>query len=205
MFQQLKNIDTAFKYVRLISVLIILASTGISIYSIMYTMKLLREKEKRIFVIANGKVFEAFAEQRGNMWPIEIRDHVKMFHFYFYTLQPDEKVIKRNIDKSLHLADNTASKEYDNLRENGYYTSVIAASISQEIEMDSVEVDINKTPWRFTYRGKLKIIRSSSIVTRSLITEGTVRVTQASDNNPHGLQIERWHVLENKDLIETKR
>lgn len=205
MFQQFKNIDTAFKYIRVIAIVAILGSIGLCVYSVYYTNKRIAEKEEKVLVIANGKIFEATSQDRGNLWPIEIRDHVKMFHFYFYTLQPDEKVINNNVIKALYLADNVAANEYDNLRENGYYSSLIAANVSQEIEMDSIQVNMNTSPWEFRYIGKLRIIRATSIVIRSLITEGTIRQTFPSDNNPHGLLIERWRIVENKDINQINR
>jgi conjugative transposon TraK protein len=205
MFQQFKNIDSAFKYIRVIALSSILGSIILCLYSIYYTNRKLEEKDKRVLVVANGKIFEAVSNDRGNLWPIEIKDHVKMFHLYFYTLQPDEQVINKNIIKALYLADDIAKNEYDNLKESGYYTSLIAANISQEIEMDSIEVNMNASPWYFRYTGKLRIIRATTIVTRSLITEGSIRITQASDNNPHGLLIERWRIIENKDLNQISR
>jgi conjugative transposon TraK protein len=150
---------------------------------------------------------EAWAAERKLKIPVEIRDHVKMFHFYFYSLEPDDQVIKRNITKALYLADATAKAEYDDLKESGYYSSFISGNVSQQVEdYDSIRVDVNQQPWYFKYFGKLKIIRATSIVTRSLITEGFIRNLDAvSDNNPHGFLIERWRVLENKDLTIEKR
>ena len=37
------------------------------------------------------------------------------------------------------------------------------------------------------------------------ITEGFLRNVARSDNNPHGFLIERWRVLENKDLKTLNR
>ena len=67
--------------------------------------------------------------------------------------------------------------------------------------MDSIIVDIDRAPWFVRYYGKISIIRPTSIVVRSLITEGDVRDLSAiSDNNPHGFLIEHWRIVENKDL-----
>jgi hypothetical protein len=60
-------------------------------------------------------------------------------------------------------------------------------------------------PYLFRCYATLKIIRSTSAVTRSLITQGYLRNVSRSDHNPHGFLIERWETLENKDLkIETR-
>jgi conjugative transposon TraK protein len=137
---------------------------------------------------------------------VEIRDHVKMFHFYFYSLEPDEKVIKTHITKALYLADGTAKAEYDDLNETGYYSGLESGNISQQVEEpDSIQVNIDQLPYYFKYSGKLKIIRATTITTRSLVTEGYIRTTTASDNNPHGLLIENWKILANKDLTIEKR
>lgn len=205
MFEQFKNIDSAFKLSRVVSIVAIIGSMLLCTYTIYATRQLIREKDGKVLVIANGKIFEAFADERGKYWGVEVRDHVKTFHFYFFTLQPDENIIKRHINKALYLADNTAASEYNNLRESGYYSSLIAASISQEIESENIEIDLNTTPWKFKYTGKLRIIRATNIVTRSLVTKGFIRITEPSDNNPHGMLIERWRVIENKDISTSNR
>ena len=108
--------------------------------------------------------------------------------------------------KALYLADNTAKTQYDNLLEKGYYTQIVSANISQDITPDSIIVNTTTHPYHFRYYGKQRIIRSTSIVTRNLITEGYIRDLAArSDNNPHGFLIERWTTLENGDLEVIKR
>jgi conjugative transposon TraK protein len=98
------------------------------------------------------------------------------------------------------LADNSAKQQYDNLKENGYYSNLISGNISQEIEMDSIVINTNNYPYYFKYKGRQKIIRPTSIITRSLITEGYLRSVSRSDNNPHGFLIEKWQTLENTDV-----
>lgn len=73
------------------------------------------------------------------------------------------------------------------------------------MSIDSVQVDISQYPYAFHCYGKEKLIRSTSIVTRSLITEGYLRSVQRSDNNPHGFLIEKWNILENRDLKTENR
>lgn len=139
------------------------------------------------------------ADRKDNI-PVEARDHIKTFHQYFFSLDPDDKVIQNNITKALYLADATAKRQYEDLKENGYYSNIIAGNISQQIAIDSIQVDVNTYPYYFRCFAKQKIIRTTSIVYRSLITEGYLRNVSRSDNNPHGFLIERWNTIENKDL-----
>jgi conjugative transposon TraK protein len=205
MFQQLKNIDTAFKHIRLFSFVLVAACVTISCYAIYESYRLVMESERHIYLLANGKALEAFAGERKDNIPVEARDHIKMFHYYFFTLDPDDDVIKNHISKALYLADASAQREYDNLRESGYYAGIISGNVSQRVTPDSIVVNTSQYPYYFRYYGKEKIIRTTTIVTRSLVTEGYLRNVSRSDNNPHGFLIERWRILENKDLSVSTR
>jgi conjugative transposon TraK protein len=200
MFQKMKNIDSAFRYVRMFSIAFILACSLLSAFIAYKSFQVAANSQQKIFILANGKALEAYSADRKDNVPVEIRDHVKMFHHFFFTLDPDDKVIQANITKALYLADNSAKQQYDNLKENGYFSNLIAGNISQEIQVDSIEININVYPYYFKYKGQEKIIRPTSIITRSLITDGYLRNVSRSDNNPHGFLIEKWQTLENKDI-----
>jgi conjugative transposon TraK protein len=200
MFQKTKNIDTAFRHIRLFSLVFILASVLVSVFIAYKSFQLSTKSQQKIFILANGKALEAYSADRKDNIPVEARDHVKMFHHFFFTLDPDDKVIQSNITKALYLADNSAKQQYDNLKENGYFSNLIAGNISQEIEMDSIAVNTNSYPYYFRYKGEQRIIRPTTIITRSLITEGYLRSVSRSDNNPHGFLIEKWQTIENIDI-----
>ena len=205
MFKQTKNIDTAFRHIRLFSIVMIIACVFITAWSLYVSAKTMRESQQKIFILASGKALEAFAAERKDNIPVEARDHVKMFHHYFFTLDPDDKVILANITKALYLADGSAKQQYDDLKENSYYSNIISGNISQEITMDSIEININQYPFYFRCKAQEKIIRPTTIVTRSLTTEGWLRNVSRSDNNPHGFLIEKWRTVENKDIKTESR
>jgi len=205
MFRQAKNIDTAFKQVRNFAFLMIVSSVMICFYVIYNSYKETTAIESRIYILANGKALEAFAGDRKENIPVEARDHVKMFHHYFFSLDPDDKVIQANITRALYLADGSAKRVYESLKENNYYTGIISGNVSQEINVDSVSLNMNSYPYYFRCYATEKITRPSSITTRSLITEGYLRNVSRSDNNPHGFLIEKWNTIENKDLKTENR
>jgi conjugative transposon TraK protein len=205
MFQQTKNIDTSFKHIKWFSIGLVIMCFLICLYALYTNHKIVNESAKRVFILANGKALEAFAAERKDNIPVEARDHISMFHHYFFSLDPDEKVITGNITKALYLADGSAKKQYDNLKESGYYANLISGNISQQVEIDSIEINIDSYPFYFHCIAKEKLIRTTSIVTRSLVTEGYLRNVSRSDNNSHGFLIERWMILENKDLQTENR
>ena len=200
MFKKALAIDSAFQMIRSFCLAVIILCALISCFVMYSSHRIVREAQARIYILANGKALEAYGADRRDNIPVEARDHIKTFHQDFFTLDPDEKVITANITRALYLADRSAKKQYDNLKESGYYMNLITANISQQIETDSIEVNTESYPFHFRFTGHEKLIRSTSVVTRSLITEGQLRNVTRSDNNPHGFLIEHWMILENKDL-----
>ena len=205
MFKKMKNIDTAFRHIRGFTMLIIAGSVLLSCFALYKSFSLVSEMQDRIYILANGKALEAYSAGRKDNIPVETRDHVKTFHQLFFTLDPDDKVIETNITKALYLADGSAKRIYDDLKENGYYAGLISGNVNQTIHVDSVAVDINEYPYKFRCYATQRIVRPTSITTRSLITEGALRNVSRSDNNPHGFLIERWATIANKDLKTTAR
>jgi conjugative transposon TraK protein len=205
MFRQMKNIDIAFRAIRTLCVLFLLACVAVCGYVLYLSHQVTLKAQDKVFILTNGKVLEAYAADRKDNIPVEARDHVKTFHHYFFTLDPDDKVIQSNMTKALYLADRSAKQQYDNLKENGYYSNLISGNISQQVEMDSIQVNMDAHPIYFRYYGKQNIIRPTSVTSRSLITEGYLRSMARSDNNPHGFLIERWQTLQNKDLNTKNR
>ncbi len=199
MFNQFKNIDTAFKHIKLFSYLLIFACIAISCFAIWKSYQSSDNYKQHIYILANGKALEAIASDRKQNTPVEARDHIKTFHEDFFTLDPDDKVIQANITKALYLADASAKTAYDNLRESGYYANLISGNISQQINVDSIKLNMNVYPYAFKCFATEKLIRTTSTTTRSLVTQGYLRNVSRSDNNPHGFLIERLETLENKD------
>lgn len=200
MFRKMKNIDTAFRHVRGFTMLLIVGCVVLCGFTIYKSYSLMAQVQSKIYILANGKALEAYASERKDNIPVEARDHVKVFHRLFFTLDPDDKAIQATIAKALYLADGSAKRVYDDLKENGYYAGLISGNVNQTILVDSVAVDINEYPYRFRCYATQSIVRPTSVTTRSLITSGSLRSISRSDNNPHGFLIERWNIIENSDL-----
>lgn len=205
MFSKMKNIDTAFRHVRGFTIVAVVGSIIMSCFALYKSFSLVAQMQDKVYILANGKALEAYASDRKDNIPVEARDHVMTFHKLFFTLDPDDKVIKTNVTEALYLADDSAKRIYDDLKENGYYSGIISGNISQTLEVDSVAIDINKYPYHFRCYATQKIIRTTSIAQRSLITEGNLRNVSRSDNNPHGFLVERWKTIENRDLSTENR
>ena len=201
MFKSLKNIDTAFQQIRLFLILFTVLVFLLGVYVVYSAFHFSREAREKIYVLDAGQsLVLALSQDIRQNRPVEARDHVRRFHELFFTLAPDQKAIDHNINQALNLCDESAQAEYANLKEAGYFTSLIAGNVSQEIRVDSVRTDFSRYPYLATCYATQTIIRSTSLTRRSLVSHCQLRDVVRSDNNPHGFLMERWQVLENRDL-----
>jgi conjugative transposon TraK protein len=205
MFPRTRNLESSFRLIRGTCVVVVVGAFGLCGYVFVVANQAVNCAQARVYILANGKALEAVAGDRKDNIPVEARDHIRNFHSLFFTLDPDEKVIGDNLNRALYLADGSAKRVYENLKESGYYAGVISANISQRVMPDSMVVDLSAYPYPFRYYGQETITRATSIVTRNLVTEGFLRDVLRSDNNPHGFLIERWIILENRDLKVEQR
>lgn len=205
MFTKTQDIQRAFRHIRLFTFAVIICSALVAAVSVYLSFDSAEKSTQKVYILASGKVLEAYASERRENIAVEARDHIQTFHRLFFTLAPDEKVITANISRALYLADATAKKTYEDLRESGFYAGVISGNVSQEIHIDSVSLDASTQPYAFECSAIQRIVRPTSIVSRSLVTAGYLRPVERSDNNPHGFLIERWVTIQNKDIqIQTR-
>jgi len=205
MFPKTKNIESTFQAIRVFTIIVVSGCFMLSGFVVWLAERAMGQMQGKVYVLAEGKALEALAADRKENLTAEAKDHIRVFHMAFFSLDPDEKVINANITRALYLADGSARKMYENLKENGYYSGVIAGNISQQVMVDSIVLDMRALPLYFRCYATEKITRPTSAVTRNLVTEGWLRNTGRSDNNPHGFLIERWTILDNSDLkVETR-
>ncbi len=205
MFKQTRNIDSAFRHIKTFSFILVAGCFLLCGFVLYKSYESSAKVQDKIYLLAGDKALEAYASTRKDNVTVEGKSHVSLFHTYFFSLDPDEKVIENNIVKALYLADGSAKTQYYNFKETGYYSNIIAGNISQHISIDSVEISIKAEPYFFHCYATINIIRPNSIVTRNLITRGYLRNVSRSDHNPHGFLIEKWETTENKDIKTENR
>lgn len=205
MFTKFKNIDTAFRGMRIICLCVIISYTLILAGTLYKSYSYSQAIQSRVFVLYNSKVLEAYAADRKDNIPVEAKDHIATFLHDFFTLDPDEKVIEANMDKAFYLADGSAKRLYDNLKESGYFGNIISSNISQQLTVDSIALNFNSYPYAFRAFAKEQLIRATNITTRVLVTQGFLRNVSRSEHNSHGFLVERFEILDNHDLSSQNR
>ena len=200
-FKLLKTIETSFNQIRIIAIVFVVLCAGITGYSVWSSYAFAKEQRQKIYVLDEGKsLMLALSQDLSQNRPVEAREHVKRFHELFFTLSPDKSAIESNINRALFLVDKSAFKYYQDMQEKGYYNRIISGNINQIIQVDSVACNLDAYPYKTTVYAKQMIIRASNVTERSLVTRCDLRNSVRSDNNPHGFIMERFEIIENRDL-----
>lgn len=200
-FKSLKNIETSFKQIRIIAIVFVVLCAGITGYAVWNSFSFAEAQRQKIYVLDEGKsLMLALSQDLSQNRPVEAREHVKRFHELFFTLSPDKSAIESNINRALFLVDKSAFKYYQDMQEKGYYNRIVSGNINQIIQVDSIVCNLDAYPYKTTVYAKQMIIRASNVTERSLVTRCDLRNSVRSDNNPHGFIMERFEIIENRDL-----
>ena len=205
-FKSLKNIETSFKQIRIIVLVFVVLCAGITGYALWNSYSFAEAQRQKIYVLDEGKsLMLALSQDLSQNRPVEAREHIKRFHELFFTLSPDKSAIESNINRALFLVDKSAFRYYQDMQEKGYYNRIVSGNINQIIQIDSVACNFDAYPYKTTVYAKQMIIRASNVTERSLVTRCDLRNSVRSDNNPHGFIMERFEIIENRDLRTLER
>lgn len=196
----IKNIESKIKLASFISLFSLIVSFLISAVVSYYAYNQIASSRKSIYILDhNDTPFQAHQTDIEVNRALEYKSHVNLFHTLFFTLAPDEKYIDYQMQKAMYLIDESGALQYNNLREKGFFNSILSSSAVLTIQTDSIKIDQQNKYFR--YYGKQTIDRRSTTLVRSLITEGYLHDLKIrTENNGHGVLITRWKTLENKDL-----
>jgi len=205
-FKTLRNIENSFQQIRLYAVVFAILCIAVVGYAVWQSYRFAEDQRQKIYVLDNGKsLMLALSQDASINRPVEAREHVRRFHELFFTLAPDKHAIESNMKRAFNLADKSAFDYYKDLSEKGYYSRIISGNVQQRTEVDSVVCNFDRYPYEVKTYSKQFIIRSSNVTKRSLVTSCYLVNSVRSDNNPQGFNMEKFSVLENRDLEVIER
>ncbi len=199
----IKNLENKIKLVTIICCMFLVGCIVVSISSIWTARTMVVDAQKKVYVLDGNVPILVNRTTMDETLDVEAKSHIEMFHHYFFTLAPDDKYIKYTMEKAMYLVDETGLAQYNALKEKGFYSNILGTSAVFSIFCDSIKFDKDKM--EFTYYGRQRIERRTSILTRELVTAGQVKRVPRTDNNPHGLLITNWRTLMNKDLEQKNK
>ena len=205
LIKQFNNIETSFRRMKFVTTLCMAAAVVIAVGSVMISGKLMQEGNDKIYVVDKGSAVMAARTDEDLYRDLEAKDLVSLFHELMLNISPSSESIKRNLDKALVMSDKSAYDYYMDLSERGFYQRMISANISQEIVVDSIKVNMTGYPYDAKTYGRLFLLRESNITAYSFESSCRLVDVERSQNNPHGLMIEKFTVTKNENLGTRKR
>lgn len=205
-FKTLRNIENSFQQIRLYAIVFALLCIMVTGYTTWQSYVFAEQQRQKVYVLDNGKsLMLALAQDASINRPVEAREHIRRFHELFFTLAPDKDAIESNMKRAFNLADKSAFDYYKDLAEKGYYNRIISGNVQQRIDVDSVICDFDHYPYAVKTYAKQFIIRSSNVTKRNLVTSCYLVNSVRSDSNPQGFNIEKFAVMENRDIEVIER
>ena len=200
-FKSLRNIESSFRQIRLYTIVFVVVCAAVTGYALWNSYSFAEAQRQKIYVLDGGKsLMLALSQDLSQNRPVEAREHVKRFHELFFTLSPDKSAIESNINRAFFLVDKSAFRYYQDMQEKGYYNRIVSGNINQSIQIDSISCNFEVYPYKVVTYAKQMIIRDSNVTERNLITRCDLINSLRSDHNPHGFMMERFEIIDNKDL-----
>lgn len=193
-----KNIEKRIKINKTMAIATVIFAMVIVIVGFTYSYKIVQDSRRSIYILDNG--IPVLVKQTDELLnrPVEYKAQIDLFHKLFFTLMPDDEYIKKNVDKSLYLIDDTAKRERENLLEKGFYNQIISSNATVSVQTDSISLDLNTK--KFVYYGTQMINRKTSLIIRKLITQGYFKDIARTPNNAHGVLLENWNIIDNSEV-----
>lgn len=199
----IKNIESKIRLATFVSIGSLLLALLVSVVVSVYAYKQVASARKSIYILDNNVPILAKQTDVQMNRPAEYKAHIDLFHSIFFSLTPDDRFIEYQMKRAMYLIDESGARQYNDLKEKGYFSSVLSSSSVLTLQTDSIILDLPHLYFR--YYGRQKIDRRSVTVSRSLITEGYLKDIPRSENNPHGVLITGWKTIENKDIENVQK
>lgn len=199
----LGDIQSSFRSMKVVTLAALAACAFVCAVAVVSAMRYVDRSKSEIFILDEGAVLEARRAENNAQRDLEALDHVTRFHELFFNIAPNITMINQNISRALDLADESAYKYYNDLREQRYFTTLIDINATQQISVDSVKVDIMSYPYRAVAFASLYVARESNVTQYAIRTQCELTNVARTAKNPHGLMIHKFYATK-PEFVETR-
>ena len=194
----IRTIENKMKLVLTTLIVVVIGSVAATASVAWFAFDRIGKERNQIYVLDNGIPLLVSRSGMSENRPVEFKSHINSFHYMFFNLPPDNDFIEHNLERAMYLIDESGLQQYNTLKEKGFYNSIMATSSLLSIRTDSIVLSENNT--HFIYYGTQRIERKTSVLKRSLVTEGNIKDVPRTVNNPHGALITNWKTIQNRDI-----
>lgn len=169
-----------------------------------WCMYMLQQGSGKVYVLDGGQAFTATRQDASISRIDEVRDQSRRLHELLFNVSPNRDVNMQNLERALEISDRSVYNYYNDLQESGFYKRIYQSNASQQIVVDSIKVDMSRKPYVVRTFASQYITRESNITKQLLVTQCGMIEVNRNEKNMHGLQVEKFEILQNQ-TIETRR
>jgi len=185
-----KNIYDVLKINRFIVLAVIAMAMLSTVISSVISYKMYNKALNGAFAIAkDGEVIPLqWVQQKENL-EVEVLEHLRLFHSYFYGI--DATNFESHIDKALWLGDSSIDNVYRQKKADGVYNRLMQYSLVQKVISIESEIDLTAEPYPFRTVTVFQINRGTAIDTYELVSTGKLLHLEKRNfpKNTHALLI----------------
>lgn len=201
----LDDIQSSFKKMKIVTIASATMGVLVAVITTLGALWYVKSEKNQIYVINEGTVLEAYRSDNLAQRDLEADVHLKRFHELFFNIAPNETMIEKNMEKAFHLADKSAYSYYRDLNERKYFSRLIDIQATQQIDVDSVVVNMNVYPYKADTYGNLYIIRESNITRYDFHSNCELSEVTRTKQNPNGLLIQNFSASFDKGETRSRR
>lgn len=196
----LNNIKMSFNKMKTVTVAAVVACVVISLGSVAFAYRFATGQREQIYVLDDGSVLQAMRSNNMAQRDEECKEHVTRFHELFFNVSPNTETVNKNAAAALALADKSAYNYFNDLKEKQFYMRLIQNNATQQVIVDSINVNIGVKPYKAVTYLTRYYNRPSGITKYRMVTTCDLAESQRGPTNPHGLIIQRFTVVEDTEL-----
>ena len=189
----LSDINTTQKTLKTVALVAVAAAAFTCIVAVAIATGRVHQAAGTVYVLNDNKA------QRD----LEVINHVTRFHELFFNIAPNLTMINQNTARALELADESAYKYFNDLKEQRYYSTLININATQQIYVDSVKVDVAHYPYRAVTFASLYVVRETTATQYAIRTSCELTNVVRTPKNPNGLMMHKFYATK-PELIETR-
>lgn len=199
------TITESFARLRFVTLTCLVGAFACAVVCVALSTRRISEMADQIYVLDNGQVLSAARMSMNITREDEVRDQAERLHFYLFSVSPNRDIVQKNLEEALKISDRSVYEYYKDVDETGFYRRISQNSAVQDIVIDSVRTDLRRYPYPVVTYATLTLTRSSKMTRYKLVSRCNMIEVGRNPENLHGLQVERFEVLENRLIDERNR
>lgn len=185
----LADIGSTMKTLRTVALVAVVLTALVSLLAFYLSASMIGKAQDVIYVVENGTAQAATRALSDSERDKEVMSHLTMFHMLLYDAIPNIAIINERHALAMEMADESVWRYLKDLEESRYFSTIVDLNMSQQIQVDSMNVNIDVYPYRAEVFTSLTVMRASTIAVYFLRTECTLTNTPRSRENPAGLLV----------------